>query len=127
MVFSKKFTSEVFLLFLERMSKHYEGRRIYLIIDRHPVHTSKRIVEWFSKHQKWLKVHYLHSYSPDLNPDELLNNTVKGKISRQDQASNSQDLQKQFRGCLRSIQRRPAIVKNFFEGKFVSYAKDGAA
>ena len=64
----------------------------------------------------------LPSYSPDLNPDEVLNNDVKQNAVGRCRARNQQDLIADVRGYLRSTQKRPDIVSNYFQAPSVRYA-----
>lgn len=126
MVFPERFTAPVFISFLERLVKQREGRTIFLIIDRHRVHTSKAVANWLERQnvgEEKIHLFYLPAYSPELNPDELLNNAAKGNVSRKLRAQNKEELQANLRSYLRSTQRRPERVKNFFNGKYVAYAK----
>lgn len=123
MVFPERFTAPVFIKFLDRLVKHAAGRKIFLIIDRHRVHTSKKVTAWFEKEHEKISVFYLPAYSPELNPDELLNNAAKGNVSRKMRAQNKEELQTNLRSYLRSTQRRPERIKNFFKGKHVAYAE----
>jgi len=122
MVFSGKFTWKVFLVFLARLIRQHAERKVFLIVDRHPVHQSRKVTEWLEKHHKNLSVFFLPAYSPELNPDELLNNATKNNVSRSG-VQNKEELQSVLRSYLRSTQRRPERVKNFFKGKHVAYAQ----
>lgn len=62
--------------FLRRLLRQSD-RRIYLIIDRHPVHRSRKVKNWVEAHEERLRLIFLPSYSPEINPDELLNQDVK--------------------------------------------------
>jgi hypothetical protein len=42
-IFTNRFTSAMYLQSLEWMRRYYAGKKIYLIIDRHPVHISSII------------------------------------------------------------------------------------
>ena len=124
-VFTGRFTAPVFIEFLERMIKHHCGAKIFLIIDRHPVHRSQKVSDWLQLHSKKIELFFLPAYSPELNPDELLNNAAKSGVSRKAKAANKEELQKNLRSFLRSTQRRTGIVQNFFKGKHVRYAQAG--
>ena len=50
---------------------------MFLIVDGHPVHKSRSVTRWLAEHQEQIRVFLLPSYSPELNPDELLNQDVK--------------------------------------------------
>lgn len=76
MVFKERFTSAMMIRFLKRLVKH-SRRKVYLIVDRHPVHRSRKVQQWLDFHRKAMRMFLLPEYSPELNPDELLKRDVK--------------------------------------------------
>jgi len=121
-VFESRFTVEVFQDFLERLVKQQAGQKIFLIVDRHSVHTSGRIAKWLSARQEQVAMFFLPAYSPELNPDELVNQDVKRNLFRNGRAKTKPELMNKLRSFLRSKQRSPEKVKSYFKGKYVSYA-----
>jgi transposase len=121
-VFEGRFTIEVFQDFLERLVKQQSGQKIFLVADQHSVHKSGRIEKWLSERKEQIEMFFLPTYSPELNPDELVNQDVKRNIFRHGRAKTKVELMSKLRGFLRSKQRRPEKVKNYFKGKYVSYA-----
>jgi len=121
-VFGGRFTTEVFQDFLERLVKQQAGQKVFLIVDRHSVHKSGRIEQWLSARSEVIEMFFLPAYSPELNPDELVNQDVKRNLFRKGRAKTKPELMGKLRGFLRSKQRRPEKVKNYFQGKHVSYA-----
>jgi len=95
----------------------------FLIVDRHPVHRSGKVAEWLAAHSKEIELFFLPAYSPELNPDELLNNAAKAGVSSKVRTKDQGELQAALRSYLRSTQRRPERVKSFFKGKHVRYAQ----
>src|SRR5437879_4440977 len=77
MVFREGFTAPVFIRFLKRLLHHRGERKLFLIVDQHPVHKAKGVQRWIAAHGQRLTLFYLPGYSPQLNPDELLNQDVK--------------------------------------------------
>jgi transposase len=122
MVFEKRFTSPVFLDFLERLVKSESGRKVYLIVDRHSVHKSKAVTQWVAKNSDKIALFHLPPYSPELNPDELLNQDLKNNARRRQRASTRSEMTKAVRSFMRSRQRTPAIVKRYFKPQAVAYA-----
>ena len=122
MVFEKSLKTEVFVTFLSRLIKHREPK-VFLIMDRHPVHTSKRVREWVAERQNRIRTFFLPAYSPELNPDELLNQDLKRNALRERRPATKKELMNKTRSFMRSKQKRPAKVKRYFEGKYVRYAK----
>ena len=121
MVFKRRFTAEIFLNFLRRLTRQVK-RQVYLILDQHPVHKAAKVKKWLEKHQDGIKVFYLPSYSPDLNPDECLNQDVKSNAVGRCRPHTQEEMVQGVRGYLRSRQRQPHIVRKYFEAKSVAYA-----
>ena len=86
MVFEGRFTVKVFLEFLSRIVKQLEGRKVFLIVDRHSVHKAKKVQEWLGEHEDKIRLFLLPPYSPELNPDELANQDIKRNIFRDGKA-----------------------------------------
>jgi len=123
MVFKGKFQAGVFLKFLVRLVRSCQVK-IYLIVDGHPVHKSRRVKRWLSERKNKLLLFYLPAYAPELNPDEYLNHDVKANSVGRRRASDQKDLMANVRGYLRSTQKQPAVVKRFFHAEPVRYAME---
>jgi transposase len=123
MVFKCRFRTPVMITFLQRLLRHAR-RKVFFIVDSHPVHCSKALRRWQAEHSSHLEMFFLPGYSPDLNPDELLNNDVKANALGRRRPANQTELISDVRGYLHSTQRRPDIVVSYFQGEHVHYAAD---
>jgi len=123
MVFKCRFTSQVMILFLGRLVRH-AGRRVFLIVDGHPVHRAKAVAHWLAEHAEQIEMFFLPGYSPELNPDELLNNDVKSNAVGRQRAKDQAKLVGNVRSYLRSTQRQPEVVMSYFQEKHVRYAAE---
>lgn len=121
MVFKERFTGTVMIDFLRRLIKQNK-RKVFLIVDGHPVHRSRQVKHWVYRHRKRIQLFYLPGYSPQLNPDELLNQDVKTNAVGRQRPTDQPEMLQQVRSYLRSTQRRPHVVKNYFKHKDVHYA-----
>jgi transposase len=121
MVYHKMFTTDIFIDFLRRLIRQL-NRKFFLIIDQHRVHTSAKAMRWIKNYSHRLCVYYLPSYSPDLNPDEMLNNDVKSNAVGRRRPRHKVELASNVRGYLRSRQKQPLLVKNYFKKQSVAYA-----
>jgi transposase len=121
MVFEQEFTVKVFLRFLKRLIR-LAKREIFLIVDRHPVHKSAVVTKWLARHGAKLRMYFLPAYSPELNPDELLNQHVKSNALGRRRPWNKAEMIDDVRGHLRSTQRQPNLVMSFFLESHVHYA-----
>jgi transposase len=122
MVFDERFTVTVFLEFLDRLVRQQAGRKVFLIVDRHAVHKATKVAKWLAKNEDKIRLFFLPAYSPELNPDELLNQDLKSNAFRQGRAKDKQDMMSKTRAFLRSKQRRPGKVRKYFDGPKVAYA-----
>ena len=97
---------------------------MFLILDRHSVHRSKVAREWLDANADRIRVFFLPAYSPELNPDEYLNNDVKSNAVGRRRASDPYELAANVEAYLRDTQRRPEIVRNYFHAESVRYAQE---
>jgi transposase len=120
MVYRQGFSSRVFLAFLKRLVKQV-GRTLFLVVDGHPAHRSGVTKQWLEKNKK-IRLFYLPGYSPELNPDEMLNQDVKSNAVGRERPHNQSEMIRNVRSFLHSRQKRPEIVKRYFQCKQVRYA-----
>ena len=121
MVFKGRFVAKVFLEFLYRLVRQSQ-RKVFLIVDNHPVHRLKKVRQWLEERRDEIRLFFLPSYSPQLNPDELLNQDVKSNTIRKDSLNQQDELVKNVRSYLRKRQMQSHIVAKYFQGKHVQYA-----
>jgi len=121
MVFKERFTSAVCLRFLRRLVRQ-SRRKVFLIVDRHPVHRSAKVKRWLATHHRNISLFFLPAYSPDLNPDEFLNQDVKSNALGRRRPANQTDMITGVRAYLHSTQRQPGIVMSYFHADSVCYA-----
>src|ERR1039458_3816995 len=120
-VFSGALNAKVLIGFMERLVRHRE-QKIILILDNLRVHHSKPVKKWLAEHAEKIEVFYLPSYSPELNPDELLNADLKQRVTTAAPARTKRPLTRSASSALRSIQKQPQRVQNYFLHKDVNYA-----
>lgn len=121
-VFQGKFTSKRFIDFLKRLIKHLKGEKIFLIVDNLSVHKSEEVKEFINQNISKIELFYLPTYSPELNPDELLNNDLKSNLYRAKRPTSKTEQMLMVRNKLRSIQQNPQKIKNYFKAENVRYA-----
>lgn len=122
MVFKERFNTDVFLEFLGRLLRQIQ-RKIFFIVDGHPVHRALKVRSWIEKHALQISLFYLPGYSPELNPDELLNHDVKSNAVGRRRAKNQKELISNARNFLWSRQKQPRAVRQYFQAKHVQYAR----
>jgi transposase len=122
MVFKNRFTVAVFLKFLRRLLRQNRRRKIFLILDSHPVHLAKAAARWLKRHRAMLRVYFLPAYSPQLNPDEYLNQDVKTNAVGRSRPLDRTEMIGNVRAYLRSTQAHRSAVKRYFQENHVRYA-----
>lgn len=111
----------VFIAFLKRLI-HGQRRPIYLIVDGHPSHRSKKVKAYVESLQGKLRLFFLPPYSPELNPDELVWNDVKNNGVGRTLVHGPADLLRAVVGRLRYLQKTPEHVRSFFRHPETRYA-----
>jgi len=80
-VFSSALNAKILIRFMKRLV-HGRNKRVFLILDNLRVHHSKAVKKWLTENEDKIEVFYLPSYSPELNPDELLNAELKQRVTK---------------------------------------------
>lgn len=121
MMYEEAMNADLLIKFMGRLIKD-AARKVFLILDNLPVHHSKKVKQWLEARKEKIEVFYLPSYSPELNPDEYLNNNVKMKVHSGTPIRNRYDLETKARSFMKSLLKKPAHVRNYFKHPKVAYA-----
>ena len=121
MALKNAMNADLFITFLKRLI-HGKKRKVILIVDNLRAHHSKKVKAWLSENTERIEVYYLPSYSPELNPDEYLNQTLKKEVSREGVAKVETELKKQVRRAMYSLQKQASKIKNLFKHPKAKYA-----
>ena len=92
MLMDKGFNSEVFKTFLQQMVK-YSKRKVFFITDNHPAHKTNKLNQWLEEHKDKIEVFFIPPYSPELNPQEYVNQDLKTNIIGKKRAINKRTAQ----------------------------------
>ncbi|MFM9699321.1 IS630 family transposase [Streptomyces europaeiscabiei] len=120
MVFTETFDADVMCRFLDRLAGHFD-RKVHLVLDRHSAHRSRKVRAWLANHPDRIELHFLPSYSPELNPDELVNADLKRSLPMHSRARDQAQLAAETRRFFHRRQRQPHIVRGYFGGPHVRY------
>jgi transposase len=121
MAISETMNSETFIRFLSQLIKH-RTRKVFLVVDNLRVHHSRMVKEWVELHKEQIELFYLPSYSPDLNPDEYLNNYLRQNVTKGGVPRDQDSLGVALYSTMRHLGRNPEIVAAFFRHPRVRYA-----
>ena len=113
-------TAPRFIEFCRRLLHDADGP-VVLIVDGHPVHRSKAVRSYVEKTKGILRLEYLPSYSPQLNPDEWVWKNVKHDRVGRIGVVGPDDLKAKAVAALRRLQRLPTLVQGFFRDPNLAY------
>jgi transposase len=122
MVYEGALNASIFLEFLKRLVKDAGSRKIFLIVDNLRPHRAKIVTAWVAANADKIELFYLPPYAPDRNPDEFLNNDMKQEMARRATPKTKGAMKSGLTSYMRSLQKRPAKVKAFFQAPSVRYA-----
>jgi len=121
MIYSKSMNAQVLILFLKKLIKTSD-RKILLILDNLRVHHANLVREWIEGKEDQIEIFYLPSYSPELNPDEYLNNDIKQGVHSKTLFRDEKSLKKGVLSHMRMLQKMPKRVANYFKHPKIAYA-----
>jgi len=121
-VFEEAMNADILIDFLKRLIKDMRSKKVFLILDNLKVHHARPVKAWLATHVDEIEVFYLPSYSPELNPDEMLNADLKASVTRQAPARTKGHLKKAAISHLRRLQKSPQRVARYFMHKPIRYA-----
>jgi len=121
MTFSQAMTAALFMVFLERLLRSTTGK-VFLIVDRLRAHLTPAVRAWVAAHHDRLEVFYLPRYAPELNPDEYLNNDLKGQVNASGLPHDKAEVRSHLQAFMRRLLHLPERVINYFQHPSVQYA-----
>ena len=121
MIEAKGLNADVMCRFLDRLMAG-QKRRVFLILDGHPIHKSARLARKVTGFDGRLRLFLLPPYSPELNPDEGVWREVKGHRLGRAGIFGFADLKSKALGALRHLARRPDKVRALFRTHTTIYA-----
>lgn len=116
-----RFNTEVFEKFLKQMIR-YSKEKIYFITDNHSAHKTKKINAWLSKNKKKIEVFFLPPYSPELNPQEYVNQDVKTNVIGKKRPINKAQMKDNVNEFMLNRKKNKTQVQKYFHEKHVRYA-----
>jgi transposase len=107
--------------FLSRLVRDV-GRKVFLILDRLPVHRAAKVRAWLDERRAEIEVIYLPPYSPELNPDEGVNADLKQAVTRKASVRSKPQLKRIAIGHMRKLSTLPHRVRSLFGHRTFRYA-----
>jgi len=121
MTYTGTLDAALFIVFIEGLLTE-TTKKIYLITDRLRAHDCKEVWDWVDQHADRIDLFLLPRRSPELNPDEYLNNDLKGNVHRAGLPNNQDELADRIHAFLLKLLELPAHVMSYFQHPCVQYA-----
>ena len=122
-VYTERFNADVFIDCLKDLIENRK-KPVFIIMDGHPVHKSKKVREFVRNQQGRLSIFILPPYAPDLNPDELVWNYIRQTGTARSPLKKGESLWERTFIDLELIAQDKDLVKSFFRNEAVSFAAD---
>jgi len=122
MCFNENFNYRTYHKFLKRLIEDAAGKKIHVIADNLRVHHSKVIKRWAKMFSNLIELHYLPSYSPDLNPDEYLNCDLKTELAKRPERRQKGEWKNIVEDTMNRLANEPERLKKYFKAESIKYA-----
>lgn len=120
-VYYGKLNSDMFIEFLTDLAKRHPGH-IHLVLDSLPLHKSAAVQNFVSLNQDHLTLHFLPTYAPELNPDELVWHYMKSRGTVKRPLAIQESLKDRVVSDLRALKKNKKLLISFFNESNVRYA-----
>jgi len=121
MIIDGSFNGEVFETFLKQIIK-YCRQKIFFITDGHSAHKTKKLNVWLEENKKRIEVFFLPPYSPELNPQEYVNQDVKTNVIGKKRPINKAQMKNDVDDFMEKRKKNKMQVQKYFHEKHVQYA-----
>lgn len=121
MILDGRFNGGVFIDFLTQLIK-YKSYKIFLVVDGHSAHKTKLVNAWLKENKKRIELFFLPPYSPELNPQELVNNDLKTNVIGKKRPVNKAQMRDNVEGFMIKRKKNKMQVKKYFHKSEVQYA-----
>jgi transposase len=121
MTYKGTMNAALFIVFLERLLRT-TTRKVLLIVDHLSAHEAAKTEGWLQRHKGRIEVFFLPHYAGELNPDEYLNNDLKGNVHEEGLPGSKEELRSRVQGWMRTLYHWGARVASYFEHPCVQYA-----
>jgi transposase len=121
MMYDERMNQQRLIVFLGRLIKS-SIKKVFVILDNLSVHHGKILKEWLKHNADRIEIFHLPSYSPELNPDEHFNGTLKRTLEAEGNIDSKEKLDIAVHNSAKIIQSDKNLIVRLFEAKTVKYA-----
>jgi transposase len=121
MTYTGAMNGALFLVFLGRLLRSTVGN-VFLIVDHLKAHKDEQVATWLADHSDRIELFYLPRRAPERNPEEYLNNDLKGQVDAEGLPDSQEDLRSRMQRFMHRLVHLPEHVMNYFKHPCVQYA-----
>lgn len=118
-VLKSTFNSEALIQFLEHLLQN-EKRKVYVVLDNHPSHNSRKVQDFVLAQGGKLELVFLPTYAPETNPDEWVwkeaKSALKGALLH-----TREELRKKTQRVMMSLARLRNKILQIFKAPDLAY------
>lgn len=104
----------LFCEFLQQIADGAGDRPVYVVLDQVSIHKATVVSEWLEKREgAEIELHFLPTYSPELNPAELVWSLVKGTVGKE-LVKSKKGLMARLVAAFEALRDAPKKVERFF-------------
>lgn len=121
--YEENMTQQRFIDFMGRLVKDTD-RKVLLIVDNLKVHHGKVAAGWLSEHRDEIELFFMPPYSPEINPDEYLNHSLKQDIHSGIIPHTKKQIWRKTEKFMMGLQKCHEKVSCFFKHKRLKYIQE---
>ena len=121
MTYERTLNAALFVEFLKQLLRTTQ-KKIILIVDRLRAHDAALVWDWLEAHKERIEMHLLPRRAPESNPEEYLNNDLKGNVHKERLPDTKSELRAQVEDFLSKLANLPEHVMAYFQHPCVQYA-----
>jgi transposase len=121
MTYTTTMNAALFLEFLRRLLRGVTVK-VFLIVDRLRAHETPEVTAWVAKHRDRIELFQLPRRAPELNPDEYLNQNLKGGVNAAGLPHSKAEQRSRIQDFMRQLLHWPERVMSYFQHPSVQYA-----
>ncbi len=121
MLLDSTFNGGVFVEFLSQLIK-YKQQKIFLVADGHSAHKTKLVNAWLAENKDRIELFFLPPYSPELNPQELVNQDLKTNVIGKKRPVNKHQMRSDVENFMNKRKNNKKQVQKYFHEEHVKYA-----
>lgn len=96
--------------------------KLIVFADRHPAHEAQAVDRWLEGRESEIELCWLPRYSPELNPDEFLNNDLKQELQNEPMPESTPAFRETIRRILDRISDMSDRIQGYVNQSGIGFA-----